>query len=374
MPAPTFPPSFGLPAGAWKCLTFLVAPLFLGHRVRPGVVLGLYGLVTTFLLLAIFTWDIFPACYVEGQGLTRFKIISEYVICGILLGALALLWKHRLEFDDAVFHWLFWAIFLTIGSELAFTFYVGVYDLSNVIGHIMKILAFFMIYKALVETALVKPFDLLWRDLKQNEAELRRSEEQYRFLFENMLNGHAYCRMHFEQGKAVDFTYLNVNRAFESLTGLHDVVGKKVSEVIPGIQEDPDLLEIYGRVASAGAPERFEIHLKALNMWFEVSVYCPQKEYFVAVFDVITERKLAEEALRRSEARLRLAQEAAKAGTWEWDMRTNENYWSEEIWQLYGVEPHSCQPSYETWRQTIHPEDRTPVEQTVLEAARSGQN
>ncbi|MCX5643340.1 MAG: PAS domain S-box protein [Phycisphaerae bacterium] len=79
-----------------------------------------------------------------------------------------------------------------------------------------------------------------------------------------------------------------------------------------------------------------------------------------------------EEALRESEARLRLAQDAAKAGTWEWDLRTNQNFWSDELWKLYGLEPHACEPSYEAWRQTVHPDDRARVEAAVQEAARRG--
>ena len=102
-----------------------------------------------------------------------------------------------------------------------------------------------------------------------------------------------------------DFIYLKVNSAFEALTGLKDVVGKRVSEVIPGIQEsDPELLEIYGRVALTGKPERFENYVEALKMWFSISVYSPGKEYFVAVFDVITERKRVEKELRLKERML----------------------------------------------------------------------
>jgi PAS domain S-box-containing protein len=136
---------------------------------------------------------------------------------------------------------------------------------------------------------------------RQAEAALRQSEEHYRSLFDNMLNGFAYCQMHFENQQPVDFTYLLVNQAFETLTGLHEVVGKKVSEVIPGIREtDPRLFEIYGRVAATGAPEQFETYLEALKMWFSVSVYGPEPGFFVAIFDVITERKRVEEALRVS--------------------------------------------------------------------------
>jgi len=141
---------------------------------------------------------------------------------------------------------------------------------------------------------------------KETEEALRESEEHYRSLFENMLNGLAYCKMLFENGQPIDFIYLNVNQAFETLTGLRDVIGKKVSEVIPGIQEiDPEMFAIYGRVALTEEPESFEIYVNALQRWFEVTAYSPEKEYFVAVFDDITERKHTEEALRQSEENLR---------------------------------------------------------------------
>ena len=132
---------------------------------------------------------------------------------------------------------------------------------------------------------------------RRTEAALKESEAHYRSLFENMLNGFAFCRMLFEGDRPRDFIYLDVNLAFEKLTGLKNVVGRKVSEVIPGIQEtDAGLLETYGRVALTGVPERFETHVEALQMWFSISVYSPRKGYFVAVFDVITERKRTEAA------------------------------------------------------------------------------
>ncbi len=148
---------------------------------------------------------------------------------------------------------------------------------------------------------------------KLAEEALRKSEELYRSLFDNMLNGFAYCKMIFDQGRPHDFIYLNVNNAFETLTGLKNVVGKKASEVMPGLREsDPDVLERYGRVAMTGRPEMFEIYVKVLKMWFSVSIYSPEKEYFVAVFDVITERKQAEEELKRSNLVLKDAFEHLK--------------------------------------------------------------
>ena len=136
--------------------------------------------------------------------------------------------------------------------------------------------------------------------LRQAGMFARASEERYKNLFDNMVEGFSFCKMDFEGGKAVDWTYLDVNPAFERLTGLSGIVGKKVSEAIPGIREsDPELFEIYGRVALGGGPERFEMELRSLGIWFSVAVYCPEKGFFVAVFDVITERKRAEREVQR---------------------------------------------------------------------------
>jgi PAS domain S-box-containing protein len=132
----------------------------------------------------------------------------------------------------------------------------------------------------------------------------RESEKLYRSLFENMLNGFAYCRMLFEDGKPLDFIYLAVNPAFEAQSGLKDVVGKKMTEIIPGIREtDPQPFEIFGRVAMTGKPERFEAFVNGFQMWFSISAYSPAPEHFVCVFDVITERKHSEMALREFEER-----------------------------------------------------------------------
>jgi PAS domain S-box-containing protein len=140
-------------------------------------------------------------------------------------------------------------------------------------------------------------------DRKKEEAALRKSEQLYRSLFENMLNGFAYCQiLTDENGKAYDFIYLAVNESFSKLTGLNDVTGKRVSEVIPGITtSDQALIELYGKVAGGDEPQRFETFVEAMQMWFLISVYSPASGYFVAVFDVITEQKRAEKALRENE-------------------------------------------------------------------------
>lgn len=134
---------------------------------------------------------------------------------------------------------------------------------------------------------------------KRTEREVREGELRYHALFAHMSEGLAYCEMVYENGEPHDFIYREVNASFERLTGLHDVVGKRVSEVIPGIQTaDPDLFRRYGRVSSTGIPKKFEIWVESLGMWFSNSVYRPEPNCFVTLFDVISERKQAELAAR----------------------------------------------------------------------------
>ncbi len=141
---------------------------------------------------------------------------------------------------------------------------------------------------------------------KASEELLRKSEERYKSLFHHMLGGYAYCQMIYEHGLPQDFVYLEVNDAFTTLTGLNHVVGQKVTDVIPGIRTtNPEIFEIYGRVAQTGQPEKFETYLGQLDSWLSVSVYSTEAETFVALFENISERKSAEETLRESELRFR---------------------------------------------------------------------
>jgi len=137
---------------------------------------------------------------------------------------------------------------------------------------------------------------------KKREEILEESESRYHSLFSNLIDGFAYCEMIYEdKSKPIDFVYIEINDAFERLTGLRreNVVGRKVSEAIPGTRgANPEIFGLFSRVVQTGVPERFELFFKPLSKWFDIAVYSPRKGHFVASFENITERKRAEEAIK----------------------------------------------------------------------------
>jgi PAS domain S-box-containing protein len=133
---------------------------------------------------------------------------------------------------------------------------------------------------------------------KRGEEALRESEERYRTLFDSMTEGFALHEIITdEQGRPVDYRFLDVNPAFERLTGLKraDLIGKPVLEVLPGTE--PYWIEDFGRVALSGEPVHVSRHSAALGRWYEVFAYRTGTGRFAVVFTDITERKKAEEAV-----------------------------------------------------------------------------
>jgi len=137
---------------------------------------------------------------------------------------------------------------------------------------------------------------------KRIQDTLKASEAKYRHLFSEMLNGFAYHKIIIdEHGAPVDYVFLEVNEAFEKLTGLHkkEIIGRRVTEVIPGIREsDFDWIGTYGKVALSGVGVKFEQFSSEMNRWYSVSAYSPEKGYFSAVFEDITERRKMEDDIR----------------------------------------------------------------------------
>jgi len=235
-----------LPTQLWigarylEALSFLGAAWLIDRKPRPEIVFAVYLTATVLLLAAIFSGTMFPDCYVEGWGLTPFKIVSEYVISGLLIASLAVLWFRREKFDRQVLGFIAVSVAFSIASELAFTFYIDVYGRWNLIGHFLKIFAFYFIYRAIIVTGLENPYRLLFYDLKRQREEL-----------ETIID--ASPAMIFYKDR--ENRFIRVNRTFAETIGRpkDDIEGRTSWEVFP--LQSRDFWEDDREIIDTGRPK-----------------------------------------------------------------------------------------------------------------------
>lgn len=338
-------PGFGanLPTQLWiaarflQSVTLIIAPLFMERRMHHRVIFGIYAAVTSLFVVMVFS-GIFPKCYTEGKGLTTFKIGSEYCISALLLASLYLLYRKRKYFDDTVFFITLSSVACTALSEILFTSYVKVYDIAFMSGHFFKLAAFYLIYRAILVTGFRKPFDLIFRDLKQTEEELREahdmqeekvrertaeletanrmlqeeiderklgeqalraSEQRFRDIFDNSLD----CLYLMEVTEDGRFRNLEINPAFERSTGMTstELVGKYVDETV---SEETGAVVVakYNRCIAAGTviEEEVKLDLPCGHHFFHSTLVPVRNEFgrihrIVGITRNITELRQAEQ-------------------------------------------------------------------------------
>ena len=309
-----------LPTQLWiaarylQSISLLLAPLWIGRKLKINPMLLAYGAVIALLLLALFPWQIFPDCFMEGRGLTPFKKISEYILSLILMTAIVLLVQRRKEFDDIVFQLLNWSILTTIAAELAFTFYVSVYGLSNLVGHLFKVVSFYLIYKALIETGLVRPYDLLFRNLKKSEEALRFSESKFSKAFRSSPSPVTISSL--AEGR-----YIEVNDIFLQLMGYsrEEVIGHTVIDL--NIWNQPeDRAKVREILQEQRAIRDLECAFRTKSGEVRIALLAAEiievngEPHILVVTNDITERKKMEEDLRRTrdELEIRVRQRTAE--------------------------------------------------------------
>ena len=135
----------------------------------------------------------------------------------------------------------------------------------------------------------------------RSEQTYKKNQTQLQYLFDNMISSFAYHKIILDDsGKPIDYVFIEVNKAFEQMVGIRkeDIIGKRVTEVLPGTENDPaDWIGKYGEITMTGSKLVFENYSKEIGKWFSISAYSPLRGYFVTIFDDITERKVANEEL-----------------------------------------------------------------------------
>ncbi len=227
-------------------------------------------------------------------------------------------------------------------------------------------------------TGAVKQLLAVSRDMtsaKQVETELRESEQRWRSLA-NALPQFIWVAKSFGDAQFINdywYEYSGLPYGDLSMSGWQKVLHPA---------DLPRIGEMWQEAQSSGSPRTFEYRARraADGMWrWHLGFHSPERDangtiarWIGAAFD-IHDRKLAQEALRQTEERQRLAVEAGGVGLWDWDLENNRIHWSDRIYEFYGVEPAAFSGTPEEYFALIHPDDVSRVKSSVADAVNSGQ-
>jgi len=174
-------------------------------------------------------------------------------------------------------------------------------------------------------------------------------------IFNNATFGFALHKIVIDKtGKPLDYEFIEVNDAFEKITGLkkNKIIGKTAKEILPGIDNGKfDWISFYGKIALENTTENFEQYSEPLGNYYSVHAYSPEKEYFITIFSDITKE------IEKNANFLRII-DNANLGTWEWNIKTGETVFNEQWAKILGYTLEELSPiNIDTWRNLTHPDD-----------------
>ncbi|SLM32574.1 putative Histidine kinase [Desulfamplus magnetovallimortis] len=287
-----------------ESLSLLAATFFIKRKLNTNILFLAYLLCSIILLGAIFYWDFFPDCFVEDMGLTSFKKYSEYLISFILFVSLYLFHKLRHEFDVVFIKYISWAVIVTIVAEIMFTIYIDVYGMFNLIGHLLKIISFYLVYKAITHTGLKNFYNRMFMEISEKE-------NRYRQLLQTTRDGFWILD---ESGKVVD-----VNEAYCRMSGYtkDELLQLSIND-LDAQEKSEETLKRTERIIEKGS-DLFEArHKRKDGSVFDVEVsvtYFNRKRHsFVCFSRDITESKMAIKERERLQSQLIQAQKMESVG------------------------------------------------------------
>lgn len=281
-----------------ESISLLLAILLLDKKLKLRNIMLCYLIISSILLLWVFYWKTFPVCVIEGRGLTPFKVISEYVICGIILLSILLLFKNRQRLSNRAFSLLILSYTLTIAAEMFFTNYVQVSDLANIIGHVFKVLSFYALYKGILQTVMIEPYQ-----------QITHSEELHRQLIDMVPLG-----VYVTDGEKVRFA----NTAFLKLMGYQEDKEALDRSIYDFIHPDDHQL-VRNRIEKMGQKEQVEaleekyVTANGETLHVEISTTVlpfNRKESILVCVKYLTEKKQAQMLERDMENQQRMLEQS----------------------------------------------------------------
>lgn len=305
---------------------------------------GALGVAALCWWIGLFHPQVLPHTFVPGAGLTGFKLGAEYVLAGGYgVAALALIRIRRRKGNDAL-AWLAAAAWTLGLAELYFTLYSTPADVFNMLGHLSKVAASIMIYKAVFVSGVRRP-----------QLELAREQALLRALIDSVPDLIAF--------KDVRGAYMGCNKAFSACYGVEESMlrGRTDGEVFGrGMQGGAD-----GASRVLDAPERHEewvegkdgaMHrLDTLRIPFRSGDGKHLGE--IGISRDFTERRRIHEQLAESERRLAMALDGAALGLWDWQIPSGKVVYSAHWARMLGYAADELAPDIEVWEALVHPDD-----------------
>lgn len=163
------PPQLWIGARALEAIALLLAPLFFKARLRETLSFWLMGGASLAWGGLVFAgW--LPEFFIPGTGLTGIKVICEYAIIATLLVAGYRLYRQRSQLPEGIAGLIFGMVLLTIGTELCFTLYFSMYDILNLLGHVLKVLSYGLMLQVVLVTMIDQPFRVMSRNAYSFDA------------------------------------------------------------------------------------------------------------------------------------------------------------------------------------------------------------
>lgn len=337
------------------------------------------------LTLAVFLLSPLPQAVYSSQVVNR---PQEVVVAIPYLLAFAIyFWKQARRFD-AVYHWVKWSILVNIGLQLCLMAWSqSLYDPLFNWAHLAKIISYALVLMGLASSMahIVRQLrvkqDEIESHLRALEAEVARREKAeasiriYQNIVDTMHSGVMVLRLE-DADDPGSFRMILGNRGAQLANGmpLSQLVGKRIDEALPSTLTThvPELCRQVLINQKSQSLKEFYFKGDGIEGYFDSWIVPLDEQHICTIFENVTERKLAADALRRSEQELAEAQRLAHLGSWVWDISADVVTWSDELYRIYGHEPRAIRLDLQSYLGHIHPEDRELVENTVRHSMATG--
>ncbi|AQR96586.1 MASE3 domain-containing sensor histidine kinase [Clostridium saccharoperbutylacetonicum] len=165
----------------YESIALIFSIYYLNNKLKAKKVVVLNLVIVSIMLCTILFTNIFPMCYIDGYGLTKFKVISEYIISTFfMIFAFFINNNYKIKKVSGS-KLIFFSIIFKIFSELLFTFYIDAYGLFNFLGHTSKLIAAYLLFKALFESVISDPYKIIFEKINLKATEFERKNEELVF-------------------------------------------------------------------------------------------------------------------------------------------------------------------------------------------------